>query len=284
MFKVRKRCGYSFVIALFAMSLLISGCGPESHAPRIYCSNFGVENVRRNLKLRVSVKVDRPPLSGVDTSTVKLLVLPTLTPVPGDVYYTGDRIIFVPESPLQDSTHYRFEVKGDIKDAGGVKITPMYQEFWTGSILQVFYVDLLYDYDSYAGRVYSIAVYFSEGVNPLDLYNSYGSLSLTDTNDIPLNFDVRYYDRVALAVLNFSTFPLTVGSKYTLSVGPYIYSSSDGGQLDGDRDGIIYDNEPFTISFRYQSDMLYGITVVDTVTNALPYYEPIERCYLYEFE
>lgn len=267
---------------MLAALVACAGCGPESHEPRVHCTNFGTQNVRRNIRLRLSVSVDRPPLRGVSTETVKLFALPENEPVPGEVIYGGERILFSPAEPLADSSHYRIEVLDGIEDASGKKLAPWEAEFWTGKTLQVYWVDLLRSYDSQLGEVNSIGIYFSEGVNESMLIWSEGYITVYDSSGFPHDFAVTYYEDVALAVLSFYT-PLVVGEGYTLRVGPYI-ASLDGEWLDGDRDGYTADFEPFVMSFKYAQDLVYGIVVADSSTNAEPYYEPTERCFLYEFD
>ena len=273
--------------ALFAAAVIISvlgtGCGPEEHAPVARCTNFGVTNVRRNIRLRVSVSVGRPPLDGVDNTTVKLIKLPYETLVDGTVYYAGDRIIFSPAEPLNESTQYRFEITDGITDQSGKPMDPFKQTFTTGNVLQVYYVELLRNYDETTGEIYSIGIYFSEGVNPANLYFGEGSITVYDSSGAAQFFTVTYYDDVALAVLNFS-FPLSVNNSYALTVGPYIYSSRDGDMLDGDRDNSTADMDQFRMVFSYQNDLIYGITVVDSVTYANPYEESVDRCFLWEFD
>ncbi len=272
-----------FLIVVMGTALFISGCGPEEHNPVARCTNFGVTNVRRNLNLRVSVDVGRPPLEGVDNSTVKLLKLPYETPVPGTPYYAGDRIIFMPDQPLEKSTSYKFVITDGITDKSGKPMDPFEQEFTTGEVLQVYYVDLLRNYDESTGEIYSIGIYFSEGVNEANLFFGEGSITVYDTAGVAQFFTITYYDDVALAVLNFS-YPLTVGNSYDLRIGPYIYSSLDGSMLDGDRDNSTADADPFEMVFSYQNDLIYGITVTDSVTYANPYAESVERCFLWEFD
>lgn len=275
---------YILKILLAFLSIFpILGCGPEEHNPYPRCLNFGISNVRRNISLRVSVSVSRQPLEGVGSSTVKLIKLPDDNFVSGTVLYGGERIIFVPDSPLQDSTEYRFEILDGITDASGKPMETLSQEFITGSVLQVYYVDLLRNYDSTLGEVYSIAIYFSEGVNPDNLTFGEGNITIYDDMGVAQFFDLTYYDEVALAVLNFD-YPLQMDKRYTLRVGPYIYSSADGEMLDGDRDGETIDADVFQIEFTYQNSLSEGITVTDSVNFAQPYIEPKSRCFLYEFD
>ena len=264
---------------LLAVVFIIIGCGAEDHSPTVRCLNFGVENVRRNLHIIASVDVGRKPLYGVSSETVKLIILPQEVPVPGDVYYSGDRIAFIPYTKLQDSTEYRFEIDGDIEDASGEKMQSMKQTFWTGNVLQVYYVDLLRSYNSTDGEVNSIGIYFSEGVDSTSLPMNITVLEDDWTNQF---FDVVYYSEVALAVLIFS-YPLELNKNYTLSISANLLSATDTGNLDGDRDGEDVDYDPFILNFRYESDPVEGIIVADSSTNAAEYYEPTERCFLYEF-
>jgi len=273
-----------FILVLFVgATLLFPGCGPEEHNPVARCTNFGVTNVRRNLRLHISVDVGRPPLEGVDNSTVRLLKLPYETLVEGTAYYAGDRIIFAPSNPLEELTSYRLEITDGITDVSGKPLQPFKQDFTTGELLQVYYVDLLRSTDESTGEIYSIGIYFSEGVNSTNLYFGDGSITLYDSIGAAQFFTVTYYDDVALAVLNFS-FPLQVGNSYRLTVGPYIYSSHDGEMIDGDRDNSTADADPFVMVFSYQNDLIYGITVTDSVTYANPYAESVDRCFLVEFD
>jgi len=280
--KERKIRGTLLILLAGAM-MFMHGCGPEEHNPVARCTNFGVTNVRRNLRLHISVDVGRPPLEGVDNSTVRLIKLPYETPVDGTVYYAGDRIIFAPSNPLEELTTYRLEITDGITDVSGKPLQPFRQEFTTGELLQVYYVDLLRNVDESTGEIYSIGIYFSEGVNSANLYFGDGSITLYDSLGNAQFFTVTYYDDVALAVLNFS-FPLQVGNSYRLTVGPYIYSSHDGEMIDGDRDNSTADADPFVVVFSYQNDLIYGITVADSVTYANPYAESVDRCFLWEFD
>ncbi len=264
---------------LFVVAVLLVGCGPGEHAPKVGCINFGIENVRRNIKLRVSVSVGRPPLNGVSSETVKLRRLPSGTEVPGNVYYSANRILFIPHQPLLDSTEYRFEITEGITDVSNKELSPMYQDFWTGKVLQVCYIDLLRDYDAWSHEVHSIAIFFSEGVHEATLRY----ISLTDALGHPISYDITYYEDIALCVLLFYL-PLTTGTYYYLTLADNILSDADMGRLDGDRDGFESDGEPFMLQFSYATDDIYGIIVADSITNAAPYYEPYERCFLYEYE
>ena len=260
--------------------ILVLGCGPEEHSPYVNCINIGVENVRRNLHIRVSVNVGRKPLEGVSTETVRLIKTSSGTSIPGEVYYSGERIIFMPGAPLDDNTDYRFEILSGITDASGKEMKPMHQYFTTGDILQVYYVDLLRDYDASAGKVYSIGIYFSEGV---DSSNLRFNISVLEDDWNEQFYDLVYYEDIALAVLVFD-YPLELERDYKLTVSSDIISSSDLGWLDGDRDGSETDREPFVLNFRYESDPIEGINVADSTSNAHPYNEPTERCFLEEFD
>lgn len=273
--KIRK-----FAVMLLLQFLFLFGCGQEEHAPVVKCINIGIDNVRRNLRIKVSLNVDRQPLSGVSSSTVQLLKLPEQTSIPGEVYYLGERLVFYPSSPLADSTKYRFQITDGIQDASGKELTPMHQDFTTGSVLQVYHIELLRDYDAGGGQINSIAIYFSEGVDSTTLALN---TSVDEDDWLPQTFDIVYYDDIALAVLLF-TYPLQVDRNYTLRLSSAIMSASDAGQLDGDRDGTDVDNDPYTLNFRYASDLVEGITISDSSSNAAEYYEPIERCFLSEFE
>jgi len=275
-----------YILKLFILSLAIVstiGCGPKEHNPYPKCLNFGISNVRRNISLRLSVDVPRQPLDGVGDETVKLIQLPAGNSVSGTVLYGGERIVFIPDNPLEDSTEYRFEVLDGITDASGKLMETISQEFITGSVLQVYYVDLLRNYDSTLDEVYSLAIYFSEGVNPDNLIFGEGNITIYDDMSIAQFFSLTYYDEVALAVLNFS-YPLEMDKQYTIRVGPYIYSSADGEMLDGDRDGATVDCNAFEVRFTYTESLSEGITVGDSLTFAQPYIESNSRCFLWEFD
>ncbi len=276
-FKIKNFILFSIIIVLFI------GCGPEEHQPVAKCLNFGVSNVRRNLHLILSVSVARPPLEGVDSQTVKLLRLPSETQVPGTIYYSNDRIILIPDNPLNESTQYRFEINEGISDVSGKQMDPIYQEFTTGDIFQVYYVDVLRNYSYSPAEVYSIGIYFSEGANTSHLIFGEGNITVYDENNMAQFFNVAYYDDVALAVLNFD-YPLEMDKLYILRIGPYIYSNLDGEMLDGDRDNQVSDMEAFEMRFKYSDDMGAGIDILDSITFAQPYNESISRCFLWEFD
>jgi len=270
-------------IALALLTLLLVGCGPDEHNPTANCINFGTSNVRRNIRLRLSLSVGRPPLENVNSETVQLQRMPDEISVSGIIDYAGERIMFTPDSPLMESTGYRFKIYEGIEDASGKPLSSIFFDFETGSLLQVYYVDLLRNYDENPAEIYSIAVYFSEGVDPEYLAWNDGNITVYDENYVAQFFDVMYYDEVALAVLNFS-FPLTTDMTYVLKVGPYIYSSIDGGSIDGDRDGSDFDMTAFEMRFRYSENIAEGVGIADTVVIAQPYEEHPARCFLLEFD
>ena len=272
-----------FLEILAVIAFLLYGCGPEDHSPRIRCTNWGIENVRRNIRFRVSIQVDRPPLTGISSETVKLLALPSRTQVPGSIYYSGERIIFTPSEHLDDSANYVFEILDGIADAGGAALPTVKQEFWTGNLLQVYFVDLWRNYDLARKEVYSIAIYFTEAVDEASLYWGESSITVYSEPWVPQYFEITYYDDVALAVLIFDS-PLEVGNNYTLSLHSNIRSANDAGYLDGDRDGTEIDLAPFVLNFSYEDNPNEGFIVADSSTTAMPYYEPIERCFLSEFD
>ncbi len=263
----------------FPFASLFIGCGSEEHSPYVKCINIGIENVRRNLHIIASVDVGRQPLAGVSSETVRLLKYPEGTSVPGEIYSSGTRIAFIPDSKLLDSTEYRFEIGDGIEDASGKAMPSMSQNFWTGELLQVYRVDLLRSYSTANEEVNSIGIYFSEGVDSTLLSMN---VSVLEDGWTPQFFDIVYYREVALAVLIFS-YPLELDKNYTLNISTDLLSATDPGRLDGDRDGEEVDNEAFTLNFIYGSDIVEGIIVADSSTNALDYYEPAERCFLEEF-
>ncbi len=275
------RCGYRFCALIAIFTCIFFGCGPESHDPRVECTNFGVENVRRCIRLKVSLRLDRGQLSGITSDNVRLLDYNTWEPVSGSIYYGGKRIMFVPDQPLLDSTEYRFEIGEGITDEGDAPLPPFHQDFWTGSMLQVYDVNLLEDYESFSGYVYAISVIFSEKVFRTSLY---GGVSLTDVNGIPLIYDddITYDDEISFMVLRFDPWPLVSNMIYTLEIGPHIYST-DGEIMDCDRDGLAPDFEPFRIVFMYGEDPYFGFGVIDSLSNALSYYERKERCFIEEY-
>ncbi len=277
-----KSCDKAF-IAIALLTILLAGCGPDEHNPKAMCINFGTSNVRRNIRLRLSLSVGRPPLENVNSGTVQLLKMPGEVSVSGAVDYGGERIMFMPDSSLMESTEYRFRIYEGIEDASGKPLSPIYFDFETGSLLQVYYVDLLRNYNVEYAEIYSIAIYFSEGVNPEYLAWNDGNITVYDESYVAQFFDVMYYDEVALAVLNFS-FPLTTDTTYVLKVGPYIYSSIDGGSIDGDRDGSDFDMTAFEMRFRYSESIIEGLEIADTLVLAQPYEEHPARCFLLEFD
>ncbi len=267
------------MFAFFSGALVFIGCGSEEHSPYVKCINIGVENVRRNLHIIASIDVGRQPLDGVSPETVRLLKLPEGTPLSGEIYSSGNRIAFIPDSKLLDSTEYRFEINDGIEDASGKAMPPMHQDFWTGELLQVYRVDLLRSYSAADEDVNSIGIYFSEGVDSALLSMN---ISVLEDGWTPQFFNIVYYKEVALAVLVFS-YPLELNKNYTLTISANLLSETDPGRLDGDRDGEEIDNDPFTLNFMYKSDIVEGIIVADSSTNAMDYYEPTERCFLEEF-
>jgi hypothetical protein len=269
--------------ALLTICAVLTGCGPEDHSPTITCSNFGIENVRRNIVLRVGVDVTRLPLSGVSGETVKLLKLPLRTPVAGTVIYGGQRILFQPTLPLTDSTEYELSILAGIADASGRALNTLTQEFWTGRVLQVYYIDYLNGLDTRTNEIGSVAIYFSEGIDSTLLIFGEGYVTVyEDFTYIPQTFYTTYYAANAKAVLIFYT-PLQTGKQYFMTVGSNICSQSDRQRLDGDRDGSEWDMENFRANFRYEVDQIYGVIVADSSTTAREYFEPKNRCFLNEF-
>jgi len=274
----------SQIFIFFAVAaIFLVGCGPEDHAPSVKCFNFGIENVRRSLRLRASIDVPRTPLDGVSSETVQLLKLPQGTPVAGEVYYSGERILFTPSLPLADTTQYRFEIKQGITDASGRELQATSQEFWTGKVLQVYWVNLLRTYNTQSNEIDAIGIYFSEAVDSNTLNWGEYNINIYDDIGSAQFFSVTYYREIALAVLIFGS-PLTTGKNYTLRLGMNISSGTDGGRLDGDRDGQEVDFDPFIMHFKYETSLSTGLVVSDSLCEAQPYNESINRCFLGEFD
>lgn len=267
------------VIVLFVLAF--SGCGQEEHEPYVSCLNFGRENVRRNIKLRARVSVGRPPLNNVSSETVRLFKLSPYEQVAGVVQYAGNQIIFVPSAPLTDSTRYHLEITEEITDKSGKQMRRFDGYFTTGNAFQVYYCDLLYDYDSSAEKVYSIAIYFTESANPDNLIWGVGYISLYDSA-FSVSFSVSYYDQIACAVLHFSPY-LEINRTYRLEIGPHIYSM-DGVMLDGDRDGEWQDQDPFILVFKYGRDYFGEFGIAESTNFASPYLEPDFGCIFYQLD
>lgn len=271
-----------FLCPIILLIFSICGCGQDEHEPYVTCLNFGQENVRRNIKIRAQVFVGRPPLNNVSSETVKLFKLPQYEQVAGVVQYGGgNQIVFIPSRPLDDSTRYRFEITDGITDKSGKSMRSFYVDFMTGKAFQIYYCDLLYDYDSFAERVYSIALYFTESVNQSNLISGIGYISVSG-GAFPLGFSISYYDQIACAILHFSPY-LEMGETYRLEVGPYIYSL-DGTMFDGDRDGEWQDLETFVIIFKYGKDSFGEFGIAESTTIAAPYTESSFGCIFYALD
>ena len=110
-----------------------------------------------------------------------------------------------------------------------------------------------------------------------------GNISLNDDSGFPYYYSY-YYDAVTAKATIITDPPMTTGKTYNFEVRSRITSSRDLGWLDGDGDGYESDHQSYIMSFRYAQDMVYGIIVADSTINAIPYYEPIEHCFLYSFD
>ena len=265
--------------ALIAMIFI--GCGREDHAPTLRCVNFGRHNVRRDIRLRLSLQVDRQPLVGVNDSTVVLTNLSMGSRVAADILYSGERIFITPRATLPQNTDFRLSIRDGITDDSGKELEARDYDFSTGDKLQVYRVKLLRSYDDELAEIYSIAVVFSENISEACRQWGEGYFTLRDANYFNQFFRITYYDSVAVAVLVFDT-PLKPDIEYTLAIGNFVRSEDNLRYLDGNRDGS--DMDAYILHFSYKNDLTFGLDINNVIEEAAPYNEGSFGCFLEEYE
>lgn len=268
-----------WLAALLAMMFI--GCGREDHAPTLRCVNFGRHNVRRDIRLRLSLQVDRQPLVGVNDSTVVLTNLSMGSRVAADILYSGERIFITPRATLPQNTDFRLSIRDGIIDDSGKELEARDYDFSTGDKLQVYRVKLLRSYDDELAEIYSIAVVFSENISEACRQWGEGYFTLRDANYFNQFFRITYYDSVAVAVLVFDT-PLKPDIEYTLAIGNFVRSEDNLRYLDGNRDGS--DMDAYILHFSYKNDLTFGLDINNVIEEAAPYNEGSFGCFLEEYE
>ncbi len=267
------------IIAL--ISVIFIGCGREDHAPTLRCANFGQQNVRRDIRLRLSLHVDRQPLLNVNDSTVVLTNLSSGARVPADISYSGERIFVMPHNTLPQNNEFRLSVHDGITDDSGKELEARDYDFSTGEKLQVYRVKLLRSYDDELAEIYSIAVVFSENISEACRQWGEGYFTLRDANYFNQFFRITYYDSVAVAVLVFDT-PLKPDMEYVLTIGNFVRSEDNLRYIDGNRDGG--DMDAYILHFSYKYDTVFGLDINNVLEEAAPYNEVGFGCFLEEYD